>query len=178
MHVVHRTGFFPSKIKNSEKVFVKYNQRKRVYHANIHPFFPKSKPSNSNIFFFPSSLLQSNPSPNPNQISPSTSMAYVDHAFSISDEDIMMDSDSTYTVHNRPPIKEIALAVSLLVFGVTGIVSGIFMAVNRVGGDTGHGLFFAILGAVLFIPGFYYTRIAYYAYKGYKGFSFSNIPPV
>jgi hypothetical protein len=40
------------------------------------------------------------------------------------------------------------------------------------------GLFFAILGAVLFIPGFYYTRIAYFAYKGYRGFSFSSIPPV
>ncbi|KAD3068129.1 hypothetical protein E3N88_36009 [Mikania micrantha] len=66
-------------------------------------------------------------------------MAYVDHAFSISDEDIMMDSDSAYTLHNRPPIKEIALAVSLLVFGVIGIISGIFMAINRVGGDTGHG---------------------------------------
>ncbi|AQK91234.1 hypothetical protein ZEAMMB73_Zm00001d009033 [Zea mays] len=25
---------------------------------------------------------------------------------------------------------------------------------------------------------FYYTRIAYYAYKGYKGLSFSNIPPI
>lgn len=104
-------------------------------------------------------------------------MAYVDHAFSISDEDIMMDSDS-YTVHNRPPVKEIGLAVALLVFGVLGIVFGIIMAVNKVGGDRAHGLFFAILGAVLFIPGFYYTRIAYYAYKGYKGFSFSNIPPV
>ncbi|MCO5559120.1 hypothetical protein L7F22_012712 [Adiantum nelumboides] len=45
-------------------------------------------------------------------------------------------------------------------------------------GDTGKGLFFAILGAVLFLPGFYYTRIAYYAYKGYKGFSFANIPAV
>ncbi|XP_071725413.1 uncharacterized protein [Rutidosis leptorrhynchoides] len=105
-------------------------------------------------------------------------MAYVDHAFSISDEDIMMDSDAIYTVHNRPPVKEIALAVALLVFGITGIISGIFMSANRVGGDTAHGVFFSILGAVLFIPGFYYTRIAYYAYKGYKGFSFSNIPPV
>ncbi|KAD2197619.1 hypothetical protein R6Q59_032994 [Mikania micrantha] len=105
-------------------------------------------------------------------------MAYVDHTFSISDEDIMTDSDFAYTVHNRPPVKEIALSVSLLVFGILGIVSGIFMAVNHVGGDIGHGVFFAILGAVLFIPGFYYTRIAYYAYKGYKGFSFSNIPPV
>ncbi|PWA91822.1 hypothetical protein CTI12_AA086840 [Artemisia annua] len=105
-------------------------------------------------------------------------MAYVDHAFSISDEDIMMDSDASYTSHNRPPVKEIALAVSLLVFGIVAIASGVFMSVNRIGGDTTHGIFFVILGVVLFIPGFYYTRIAYYAYKGYKGFSFSNIPPV
>ncbi|XP_057508268.1 uncharacterized protein LOC130791166 [Actinidia eriantha] len=103
-------------------------------------------------------------------------MAYVDHAFSISDEDIMMES--SYSINNRPPIKEIALALSLLVFGTLGIVIGILMAFNHVGGDNAHGIFFAILGSILFIPGFYYTRIAYYAYKGYKGFSFSNIPPV
>ncbi|XP_042496765.1 transmembrane protein 230 [Macadamia integrifolia] len=103
-------------------------------------------------------------------------MAYVDHAFSISDEDIMMEN--SYVVHNRPPIKEIALAVSLLIFGTLGIIMGIFMAYNKVGGDRAHGIFFAVLGSVLFMPGFYYTRIAYYAYKGYKGFSFSNIPPV
>lgn len=86
--------------------------------------------------------------------------------------------DTPYTVNNRPPIKEIALAVALLVFGTLGIVLGVIMAVNKVGGDRAHGLFFAILGGILFLPGFYYTRIAYYAYKGYKGFSFSNIPPV
>ncbi|OAY37793.1 transmembrane protein 230 [Manihot esculenta] len=103
-------------------------------------------------------------------------MAYVDHAFSITDDDLMIET--SYVVNNRPPIKEIALAVSLLVFGVVGIVLGIFLASNKIGGDHAHGLFFAILGMVLFIPGFYYTRIAYYAYKGYKGFSFANIPPV
>ncbi|KAG7545676.1 hypothetical protein ISN44_As12g011160 [Arabidopsis suecica] len=103
-------------------------------------------------------------------------MAYVDHAFSITDEDIMIET--SYTVNNRPPVKEIALAVALLVFGTLGIVSGFFMAYNRVGGDRGHGIFFIVLGCLLFIPGFYYTRIAYYAYKGYKGFSFANIPPV
>ncbi|KAG6430908.1 hypothetical protein SASPL_108982 [Salvia splendens] len=103
-------------------------------------------------------------------------MAYVDHAFSISDEDIMMGT--SYSVNNKPPIKEIALALSLLVFGVLGIVLGAVMAVNKVGGDRAHGTFFAILGGILFLPGFYYTRIAYYAYKGYKGFSFANIPAV
>lgn len=104
-------------------------------------------------------------------------MAYVDHAFSISDEDVMM-VDSSHARQNRPPIKEIALAISLLVFGTLSIICGILMAYNRIGGDTAHGIFFAILGSILFLPGFYYTRIAYYAYKGYKGFSFSNIPPV
>ncbi|KAJ4899350.1 hypothetical protein Rs2_13301 [Raphanus sativus] len=93
-------------------------------------------------------------------------MAYVDHAFSISDEDMMFET--SYTVNNRPPVKEIALAVALLVFGALGIVSGFFMAYNRVGGDRGHGIFFIVLGCLLFIPGFYYTRIAYYAYKGYQ----------
>lgn len=74
---------------------------------------------------------------------------YVDHAFSISDEDIMMGT--SYTVNNKPPIKEIALAVSLLVCGVLGIVIGSLMAYNHVGGDTAHGnnkkkaIFFSIL---------------------------------
>jgi hypothetical protein len=64
-------------------------------------------------------------------------MAYVDHAFSISDEDLMIGT--SYTVSNRPPVKEISLAVGLLVFGTLGIVLGFFMAYNRVGGDRGHG---------------------------------------
>ena len=34
------------------------------------------------------------------------------------------------------------------------------------------------LGLVMFIPGFYYSRIAYYAYKGHPGFSFETIPDV
>ena len=70
---------------------------------------------------------------------PASSMAYVDHAFSISDEDIMMET--SYVVHNRPPIKEIALAIALLVFGTLGIILGFFMVYNRVGGDRAHGNF-------------------------------------
>lgn len=64
-------------------------------------------------------------------------MAYVDHAFSISDEDMMMEG--SHADNNRGPIKEIALAVSLLVFGTLAIFLGIFMAINKVGGDTAHG---------------------------------------
>ena len=32
------------------------------------------------------------------------------------------------------------------------------------------------LGSLLFIPGFYHVRIAYYAYRGYHGYDFSQIP--
>lgn len=77
-------------------------------------------------------------------------MAYVDHAFSITDEDIMMDSP--FAVNNRPPFKEIALAVALLVFGTIGIVVGIVMASNRVGGDRAHGTFLAFLFPLQFCP--------------------------
>ncbi|XP_078443894.1 uncharacterized protein LOC144713239 isoform X2 [Wolffia australiana] len=103
-------------------------------------------------------------------------MAYVDHAFSIADDDLMVDNSNA--ARNRLPSKEIALAVSMLVFGTLSIVFGILMATKKVGGDRAHGISFAALGSVLFIPGFYYTRIAYYAYKGYKGFSFAYIPQV
>ncbi|KAK8962403.1 hypothetical protein KSP40_PGU012781 [Platanthera guangdongensis] len=61
-------------------------------------------------------------------------MAYVDHAFSISDEDIKMES--SYVVHNHLPVKEIVVA--LLVFGVIGIVLRIVMTYNRAGGDRAH----------------------------------------
>lgn len=64
-------------------------------------------------------------------------MAYVDHAFSISDDDIIMDT--SYIVRNKPPIKEIVLAVSLLVFGALAIAIGIVMTVNMSGGDRAHG---------------------------------------
>ncbi|CAN6200893.1 unnamed protein product [Urochloa humidicola] len=103
-------------------------------------------------------------------------MAYVDHAFSITDDDDLVGG--AVGGPRGPPVKEIAFAAALLAFGVLGVVAGSFMAAHQVGGDSAHGIFFAILGMVMFIPGFYYTRIAYYAYKGYKGFSFSNIPPI
>lgn len=106
-------------------------------------------------------------------------MAYVDQAFSITDDDLMNDDHSfSYTVSHRPPIKEIAFAVSLLVFGILAIVSGIFMSLYKIGGDHTHGVFFAILGSMLFIPGVYNTWVAYNAYKGYKLFSSSNDSPV
>ncbi|XWS71010.1 hypothetical protein CRYUN_Cryun03dG0100300 [Craigia yunnanensis] len=66
-------------------------------------------------------------------------MAYVDHAFSISDEDIMMETP--YIVSNWHPFKKIGLTIALIVFGMLRIIVGIFMAYNRVGNDQAHGIF-------------------------------------
>jgi len=33
-----------------------------------------------------------------------------------------------------------------------------------------------MLGALMFVPGAYHVRIAYYAYCGERGFSFDDIP--
>ncbi|KAM0923941.1 hypothetical protein ACQ4PT_005203 [Festuca glaucescens] len=104
-------------------------------------------------------------------------MAYVDQAFSLTDEDDLVDGEM-WGRPRGPPVKEIAFAAALLAFGALGVVAGLVMAAHQVGGDRSHGIFFTVLGVVMFIPGFYYTRIAYYAYKGYQGFSFANIPPI
>ncbi|KAJ0647572.1 putative transmembrane protein [Helianthus annuus] len=76
-------------------------------------------------------------------------MAYADHAFSIFDEDIMMDSDSAYTTHNRIPVKKIALTVSLL--GVIVIVSSIIMVVNCVHDNT-RSVIITIVSSFLNLP--------------------------
>lgn len=64
-------------------------------------------------------------------------MAYVDHAFSISDEDDLVGG--AMGGPRGAPVKEIAFAAALLAFGALGTVGGLLMAVNRVGGDRAHG---------------------------------------
>ncbi|PRQ45731.1 hypothetical protein RchiOBHm_Chr3g0494811 [Rosa chinensis] len=61
-------------------------------------------------------------------------MAYIDHPFSIADVDIMMEI--SYTVNNKPPIKEIA--VDIAVTETLDIVVGTLMAYNLIGGDKAH----------------------------------------
>ena len=62
-------------------------------------------------------------------------MAYVDHAFSITDEDDLVGG----AAGGRPrgaPVKEIAFAAALLALGV---VAGLVMAAHCVCGDHSHG---------------------------------------
>lgn len=76
--------------------------------------------------------------------------------------------ETSYAVNNRPPIKEIALAVSLLVFGTLGIILGVIMAANKIGGDRAHGLFFyfsknfPFSSASLFLRNYRFLILNYY----------------
>jgi hypothetical protein len=63
-------------------------------------------------------------------------IAYVDHAFSICDEDDLVVSviRSSRGAH----VKEIPFAIVLLAFGALDAIGRLLMAVNRVGGDRTH----------------------------------------
>eukprot|EP01135_Chromosphaera_perkinsii_P006357 Nk52_evm86s485 gene=Nk52_evmTU86s485 len=76
------------------------------------------------------------------------------------------------------PYQAILLAVVLFVFGSVGLIFGCLIAtgfiVDERYADRVLPLFF--LGGLLFIPGAYHVRLALYAYKGYKGYSYGDIP--
>mmetsp|Transcript_34744 Transcript_34744/g.87941 ORF Transcript_34744/g.87941 Transcript_34744/m.87941 type:complete len:103 (+) Transcript_34744:164-472(+) len=73
---------------------------------------------------------------------------------------------------SRSPNKKIALAIGLLLFGTAVLASGIGVYLS---GKEG-GIPLLVVGSLAFLPGFYHTRIAYYAWRGYKGYSLNLIP--
>jgi hypothetical protein len=74
------------------------------------------------------------------------------------------------------PWKSIALAVFLLAFGSLFLAISHFIYTEHMEGDSSQAYGFLVLGVLLFLPGFYETRIAYYSWRGYKGYTYSRIP--
>ena len=75
----------------------------------------------------------------------------------------------------RRPFKKILLAVTLLVVGVACFSGGLELVVTH---HQSHGFAFVVLGLLAFIPGVYFSKVAYHAWKGHSGFSFTSIPDV
>lgn len=75
------------------------------------------------------------------------------------------------------PVKSIVLAVVLFLIGsvmltLAGLLlGGIFGDVPDVSATP-----LLIIGLITFVPGFYHVRIAYYAFRGYNGYSYFDIP--
>jgi len=77
----------------------------------------------------------------------------------------------------KVPWKALLLALCLFAVGTGLIVLGALLLSGYI--DTKYSdrtWPVLILGAIMFIPGAYHVRIAYYAFKGYKGYSFDDIP--
>lgn len=81
-----------------------------------------------------------------------------------------------FELSEEVPWKSIALAVVLLAFGCVFLVISQFIYTEHMEGDSSQAYGFLVLGILLFLPGFYETRIAYYSWRGYRGYSYSRIP--
>ncbi|XP_074642943.1 transmembrane protein 230-like [Tubulanus polymorphus] len=78
---------------------------------------------------------------------------------------------------SKIPYKAILLATALFVAGSLLIIIGALLLAGYIDAKYADRTWpVLILGALMFIPGAYHVRIAYYAYKGYAGYSFDDIP--
>ena len=75
------------------------------------------------------------------------------------------------------PTREVATAVLLLAAGTTFLTLSAYAVRGRLpGAAPGAGWGFLVLGLLAALPGFYVTRVAYYAARGRPGFSWDDIP--
>ncbi|XP_028662335.1 transmembrane protein 230a [Erpetoichthys calabaricus] len=77
----------------------------------------------------------------------------------------------------KVPYKAIALAAVLFLIGSLLIIIGALLLTGYIHVSSPDRTFpVLIIGILVFLPGFYHLRIAYYASKGYRGYSYEDIP--
>ncbi|XP_033756529.1 transmembrane protein 230-like [Pecten maximus] len=77
----------------------------------------------------------------------------------------------------KVPYKAILLATVLFSVGSLLIIIGAMLLSGYIDAKYQDRTWPVLLiGALMFIPGAYHVRIAYYAYKGYSGYSYDDIP--
>ncbi|CAG9134535.1 hypothetical protein JYU34_017221 [Plutella xylostella] len=75
------------------------------------------------------------------------------------------------------PWKAISLASFLFIVGTVLLIVGSLIVSGYIDTKYSDRLWpIIVLGGIMFLPGAYHIRIAYYAYKEYPGYSFSDIP--
>ncbi|XP_076859685.1 transmembrane protein 230b [Brachyhypopomus gauderio] len=78
----------------------------------------------------------------------------------------------------KVPYKAITLAAVLFLIGSILIIIGALLLAGYfdIQDHRDRTIPVLIIGILVFLPGFYHLRIAYYAYKGYRGYSYDDIP--
>ncbi|XP_062151220.1 uncharacterized protein LOC133859722 [Alnus glutinosa] len=84
--------------------------------------------------------------------------------------------DYTPKSFDKIPWKSITLALFLLFFGSLLLFLSYFIFTGHMGGDRSQAYGLLALGVLSFLPGFYETRVAYYAWRGANGYRFASIP--
>ncbi|KAJ8317475.1 hypothetical protein KUTeg_005379 [Tegillarca granosa] len=77
----------------------------------------------------------------------------------------------------KVPYKAILLATGLFTVGSVLIIVGALLLTGYISAEYSDRTWpVLILGTLMFVPGAYHVRIAYYAYKKYEGYSYDDIP--
>ncbi|KAI1306285.1 Transmembrane protein [Halotydeus destructor] len=77
----------------------------------------------------------------------------------------------------RVPWKAIGLASFLFLAGTSAIVFACLSLTGHITFTPTDGPYILLgLGMLMFVPGFYHVRLAYYAFNEYPGYSFDDIP--
>ncbi|XP_075975720.1 transmembrane protein 230-like [Anticarsia gemmatalis] len=77
----------------------------------------------------------------------------------------------------KVPWKAISLAAFLFIVGTALLIVGSLIVTGHIDTKYSDRLWpMIVLGCIMFLPGAYHIRIAYYAYKEYPGYSFADIP--
>lgn len=77
----------------------------------------------------------------------------------------------------KVPWKSIVMAVVLCIMGTVLLIFGALLVAGKFDSKHNEKMWpIIILGVILFLPGFYHVRIAVYAYSGFEGYSYDDIP--
>lgn len=95
---------------------------------------------------------------------------------SIEEKDVDLRFVYTPKSYNKIPWKSIALALFLLALGSVLLCLSFFVFTGHMAGDQSQAYGLLLLGILSFLPGFYETRVAYYSWRGARGYTFASIP--
>jgi hypothetical protein len=105
----------------------------------------------------------------------STSTNNICYYHHIKDENDFLESQ--FIKKESPiPYRAIFMALLMFLFGITLIILGVLSLTNVILQEYyDRSWIILLLGILIWLPGFYHLRIAYFAWRKYDGYSFEDI---